>query len=121
MTSRFGLEPGALAKGSGTPQGALPTCKPCQERDHGRCATVLSQEHIGAFASDFNCACYRSSEEMHQDVADRRQEEFEENRYAGEEHSGYSHYGDPGAGMPYGDDSARGRNHRHYVNWLEEM
>lgn len=59
---------------------ALPTCKPCKEGDHGRCATVLGEAYLQVTDSTYVCRCYREDEKSHQTDADERQEDLAERR-----------------------------------------
>lgn len=69
MSKRQKLTLGMLRGG---PDPSLsPKCRPCQEDDHGRCATALAEN--GIFDSDYNCRCFREDEIGHNDAFDRNQ------------------------------------------------
>lgn len=88
-----------------TRQDTRPTCNPCQEDDHGRCATVLGEAYLGATDSTFPCRCYHGDPEGHQTACDERQTAYAEGR---QEHQEIS--------LSYGAASRR-----EYQRWAEEM
>jgi hypothetical protein len=88
-------------------ESARPTCNPCQDDHHGRCATVLGPAYLDVIETRFDCACYHRSIENHQAAADENQDEVN------------SHFGradwDPEGRSYYASQR------REYQNWAEEM